>query len=460
MELNQKDIESKIVTRQESEEYEYFKYGVDYYKGRNTNIMERDKKVYMDGFGVVSNPFAANHKMANGHFRLIVDQKVRYLLENGIIFEAKQTEDLDKYFKDGLNEFIGDMATEASKKAEAWAYFYKDADGLKVKLIPAEQITPVYDEEDEDKLIAIIRDYETDSKKVRLIYDSEKVQRYEKKNDNKNYKLVREIGHYTRYNQFNGRPIGEPEPMSFTQIPFIPLYNNKTGTSDLYAIKPLLDVYDIILSDFANNIDDMQDAFFTLKGYSGDSKDLAEFMRQLKSLKAIPVGDDGSVGVHQLEVPTTARQTMLDILRKEIYKAAMAVDLDGLSGGSLTNTHINGMFVNLELKVSQFEDEIRKFIYKMIDFINANDGKNFDYDFKFETSKIFNRKEEVETILKAAGYYTDETIRELLPFDVDLAKEKERIEEQKEAYPIQLQPVEPDEDSDNTDDEVIEDENQ
>jgi hypothetical protein len=171
----------------------------------------------------------------------------------------------------------------------------------------------------------------------------------------------------------------------------------------------------------------MQDAFFTLKGFTGDTKHLGEFMKQLKMYKAVPVGDDGEVTAQQLTIPVEARKTFLDILRKDIYESSMSVDMSQLSGGSITNVYIKAMFTDLELKVDEFENEVRKFIFHLLTFINENDNKNFTDQMTFDRSKLMNEIENIEILMKLQGILSLQTIRELLPYDIDLAQESERI---------------------------------
>ncbi len=414
------EIKDVVKQRYESETYEYMKYGEDYYRQRNTAIMERNKLVYLENIGKTSNPFGANHRLPSGHLKKIIDQKVMYLLGNGIYWaDAEQTDIVNSYFEDGFDEFLSDAGIEASRKSEAWAYAYKDNGALRFTLIPSQQLTPIYDEY--GKLETMIREYDN----VRLVYTKENTTRYERK-DNK-WDKISEYGHYTTYRAFNGKQVGEPIENSFNEVPFIPLYNNKERVSDLYPIKHHIDTYDIISSDFANNIDDMQDAFFTLKGYAGDITNLTEFMTQLKKIKAVPIDADGDISVNQLQVPVEARETFLKRLEQDIYKGSMAVDLTGVSGGSITNVVIRAMFSDLDLKCDQFENEIRKFVSKIIRFINLHDSKNLEANFTLERSLVMNQQEFIETLVKTVGILSTETIRELLPYEIDLDEEKKRL---------------------------------
>ena len=231
----------------------------------------------------------------------------------------------------------------------------------------------------------------------------------------------------------------------------MPLYTNTEHVTALSGVKPHLDLYDLINSDFTNNIDDMQDAYFELKGFSGDTNQIKTFMEQLKQMKAVPTPLEGGVEAKQLEIPVEARSTYLQILEHNIYKDSMSVDVSKISGGSVTNVVIKAMFTDLDLKADKFESEIRKFLYNHIDFINANDNKSFVPDFKFERSTVMNKAETTETVIKLTGILSDETIMELLPYDIDYEQEKERLDAQNEVYLNQF-PEEEEEAEEVTDD--------
>lgn len=426
--------ENSIKSRQDGEKYEYFVYGDDYYKSRNTAIMERKKFVYIGLDKAMENPFGANHLLPSGHFRKIVDQKVMYLLGNGVKFnDSKEKDILNQYFETSFDEFLMDSGLDASKKSECWALAFMLDGKIRFTLIPVEQLTPLFDEYGRlSKMIRIYEDENDDDQEVdvMLVYDDKQVIRYEKKHSETKWGDGIERGHWTEQKSFNGQPVGDPVEHSFGQVPFFVLYNNRDHLSDLYPIKPLIDIYDIINSDFANNIDDMQDAFYTLKGFSGDSKALKEFMQQLKKIKAVPVSEDGEVKANQLEIPVEARRTFLELIKQDIYSFAMAVDLKGFTGGSITNVYIKAMYSDLDLKCNQFESEVRKYINAIIDFVNKTTSQTLEKDYNFVRSMIINDNERIEGIVKLTGIVSQETQRELLPYDIDMAQETKRLEKE------------------------------
>lgn len=423
------DFEKQLIKRNNSEAFSYFELGDAYYLSENTSIMNREKSIYLEGYGVTDNPFAANHKLPSGHFKKIVDQKVMYQLGEGIKFtNPNQVDKLNQYFDDPFDEVLIDLGIETSKKSEAWLMAFKDEGKLKFTKIPSEQLAPVWDEY--GKLEYMIRQFEDDSSVWVHVYDRQYLSIYQKDKGRTKFKFIKKVGHWSNYRLFNGEIVDSPEEKGFREVPFIPLWNNREHVSDLNGIQHFIDTYDIINSDFANNIDDMQDAYFTLKGYSGDTKDLAEFMRQLKMVKAVPIGDDGEVKANQLEIPTEARKVLLERIEKDIYKFSMAVDLTNMQGGSITNVYIKAMFADLDLKCDQFESELRKFVRKLIEFINKAEGTQYTYDCNFVRSTIMNDGEVVDGLVKLSGIISNKTIRELQPYDIDLKQEDERIAEQ------------------------------
>lgn len=407
-------------------------YGRDYYLAENTEIMEREKKVYCGDMGIIQNPFMANHKLPSGYLKTLIDQKVQYLLGNGVVFGDDM--DLDEYFQDTFNETAIDLGTEASKSAAAWLYAYKDSNKLQFTIVPTVQLTPVYD--DRGLLSEMVRVYDENGQSVMIIYDKEGYKKFVKE---KNKFVMTECkGHYQDLTIYQGKQVEEVN-QSFTQVPFIPLYNNTERVNDLKRIKSLIDIYDITSSDYANNIDDMQDAFFTLKGFSGGITDLQAFMQQLKATKAAGVPSDGELTVNQLAIPVEAREAFLNRVDKDIFKFGMGVDTSNLSGGSITNEVIKAMFANLDLKCDQFESEFRKFMRRLINFINANDNKAYTGQFSLSRTMIVNAKDITESLTKLVGVLSAKTIIDLLPYDIDTDDELIRLDEEKQQFPVTLE---------------------
>lgn len=418
-------------------------YGDDYYSSNNTVIMQRKKQIFTSEYGIIDDPFLSNHKVPSGFFKKIVDQKVNYLLGNGVEWlEEKggneQSEELDNYFEWKFDETLRDLATTASKKAVAWLYMYMDNGTLKFIEVNPEQLEWTYNEV--GNLIEMRRRYKEGDQEIMLVYDDVSYTKYVKKADDWDLQYTR--GHYSDIKEFNGK-IVEEKPLGFGVVPFIPLWNSKDKTSDLQAIKRHIDLYDITMSDFGNNVDDMQDTFFVVKGHPAESaQELLEFVYNLKKSKIASVPEGGDLDTEQLNIPVEARKELLSQLRQDTYSAAMAVDTTELSGGSITNVVIKAMFADLDLKCDLFENQIAKFIYTLINYINRFDNKNFTDSFNLDRSLIINTIETSERLIGeyAVGAMSMKTLRKSLPITLDNEEETKQIKKEEQDRVIRLEP--------------------
>ena len=442
-----KDYKKIIENRRATEAYKYFTYGEDYFRQRNTAIMERKKLMCLQDGTVTENYFAANHKLPSGFFPQIIKQEVNYLIGNGVswVDADEQGQELDAYFDTddgtGFEEHAKEMMLNARKKGEAWAYAYKEGNALKFASVPAEQTAPYYD--DMGRLKLMIRTYRTSDKLVMLVYDDTVIKRYEKASTDKDYEYLGDYGHYTEYSTINGNII-EEIPHGFGQVPWFPLYSDDEGMSALYPLKLKIDTYDVIESDFANNITDFQEIFYTLKGYQADPGELAKFMHQLKTVKAMPIPADGDIKPEQFDVPTEARETFLKRLKDGIYADGMAVDFSTVAGGSITNVVMQAMITNLDVKCNDIEMQLRLYVNRLIRFINRIDGKSYTSLFRLDRSLPMNYLELSERIEKAlqGGYISKQSAAEASLLELDWETELERMAAETSPYTLDDLPEE------------------
>lgn len=416
-----------------SEKYKWFKYGDDYFVGENTEIMKRKKQYFEPSMNrLMAHPYKANHKLPAGYFQILVMQKVQTLLENGVTIDGgDELYDIHVNFDD----FINDVATTASKKGVAWAYFYIDNGKLKIKEVEPEQIIPFYKN---GELETIIRTYSDNEYTYAEVWGNETLEIWRKSDGE--FSLQYSGKHMAKVVIDPAGDVIEERQFSLGKIPFVALRNNKEENSDLKNIKPFIDIYDVINSDFANNIDDMQDAFFIIKNYGGEN--MQEFLMQLKELKAVPVGEDGDVTSHQLHIPVEARQTFLQITDENIYKYAMGVDTNALAGGSLTNVVIKSRYANLMMKVSSFKRQVIKFLDGVTEYYNlyasAFSKSNIKPEFDFTISMIFNESEILEANAKQLGAISEHTRLTNHPWVYDAEKEMAMMSQPLEENPVPL----------------------
>jgi len=415
-------IKSLITHHLGCAQYKMMVEGEKYYRAKNPAIMSRKQYVYAEQEGVpvlVEDVYKANNKMPSSFLKIQVDQKVNYSVGQPVKFEADDVEGLEETLGKKWGKSLKKIAKSAAKKSVGWGLVNINAKGeFEVVPIPSEQVIAVYKEMDGESLEYAVRFYETTMLSQKTgefktttqveVWDAELVTFYRRNVDTDLYELMRfEDAQNPRYHfsadTVYGETTVEKKGLSWGAVPFVPLYNNDEELYDLQPIKAYVDVYDIVQSDFANNLEDFQDVYWILKGYQGTS--LTEFLNQVKKYKALKVGEGGDAHAETVEVPYQARQAALQELETAIYKFGMAVDPSSVMGGSLTNVHIRAMFANLDLKASDFEQQVKDFVDKVIPFVNvyrASKGQKPVelWDVVFDRSLIIN---EVELLTANAG---------------------------------------------------------
>ena len=186
---------------------------------------------------------------------------------------------------------------------------------------------------------------------------------------------------------------------NWPRLPLIPFYGNPEHRSELTpAIHAKIDAYDRILSDFADNLDRANDVYWVLNNFSGTADDVAEMLAAIGRIKAVANFSDGTgtsstAEPHTIEVPFEARRTALELLERELYRDWMALDLQELTSGSLTNVAIRAATSALDQKTDRFEWEAFAFVRSLLRLL----GEDTDA-IRFTRRSIANDSETVADI--------------------------------------------------------------
>lgn len=204
---------------------------------------------------------------------------------------------------------------------------------------------------------------------------------------------------------------------NYPVLPVRPLCANSERRSELTpAIKSKIDAYDSILSDFADNLDRANDVYWVLNNFGGTMDDVAELLEQINRLKAVSNLSDGTGAAstaepHTIEVPYAARKEALDLLEKALYQDYMALNMDVLTGGSLTNVAIRTATANLNLKANRYEWQVRKFVREILLLAGIESD-----EIRFKRQTIANESETVADIAVMRDYIDQETALKLNPY--------------------------------------------
>ena len=394
-----------------------------YFNGE-TDIQFR-KKEYINENGVkVVDIYKANNTISTDIFKKIILQESSTLFAKGVNINPEIKANFSKMFDIKLQR----LGIESSLGGTAYGYVTPTKNGLTLEYFSADEFVPIVDVFTGD-LVAGIRFIQLDSNlpmKIEL-YEIDGLTTFVT-DGSQNIKILDEKRNYYTITESDALSKTVYE-RNYSILPVIPLYNGLSKKSRLNrALKTKIDLLEIILSDFGNNLEDMQDVYWTIKNYDGQG--LSEFIREMKQHKAIKVGDDGDVKSHTTDVPYQAREAAIKILKKQIFSDSMALDTEDMSG-TLTTVEINARRENLNLKIDDFENEAHNFMNSVMQIYQEIYGEVKNYNLTFIRSGLINETEIIDNIIKIRSDIDHRTALELNPMidndniDVILERMKE-----------------------------------
>ena len=104
-------------------------------------------------------------------------------------------------------------------------------------------------------------------------------------------------------------------------------------------------------------------------------------------------------------------QAALEILQKQLYSDFMALSMEELTGGSLTNVAIETAMLNLNLKADRYEWQCFAFVQKVLRLLGIETE-----EIKFKRQTISNRSEMVSDISLMRDYIDQETALKINPY--------------------------------------------
>lgn len=167
----------------------------------------------------------------------------------------------------------------------------------------------------------------------------------------------------------------------------------------------------LICSGFANDLEDCAQIYWLLENYGGmTDADMARFRDRLK-LQHIAVADttEGRVTPYTQELPTTARQAYLEMMRSRIYEDFGGLDTVSFSAGQKTATEIQAMYQPMDEQADDFEYQIIEAVQAILRLIGIEDTPIF------KRNRITNQLEQVQLVMMEAEYLDSETLLRKLP---------------------------------------------
>ena len=394
-------IKRAIENHKGSDAYEMALVADAYNRHQNLTIMAYQKFLYTASGKAVADNYSANYKLRTNIFNRLVRQQNQFLLGNGLKWTNENT-------KKALGEDFDHQLQKAGENAivhgEAFGFWNLDH----VDIFSLLEFAPLLDEET-GAMKAGIRFWQLESDKPlrATLYEIDGYTEYIWRKGEEGKELYPKRSYIVKLKgtEADGMEIYEGE--NYPTFPIIPLWANEYKQSEFVGMRENIDAYDLIKSGFCNNIDDASEIYWIIQNAGGmDEIDIAEFLQKLKTKHAANVDDDQKAEANTINIPTEAREKILDRLRADMYEDFMALDTKNLASGAVTATQIEASYEPMNEKADGYEYCIIDFVFKILELAGVEDTPTFT------RSMVVNASENIQVIIQSAQYLSDDYVTE------------------------------------------------
>ena len=389
---------SIIHAHKSSGEYETAEIAEEYLRHQNRTIVQYQKLLYTISGQAVPDNYSANYKIAHDFFKRFVTQQNQFLLGNGVTWGDSKT-------ADKVGKRFDYMVQKAGKYAltHGVSFGFFNLDHLDV--FSFLEFAPLYDE-DNGALMAGVRFWQIDATKPlrATLYEVDGYTDYIWRDGNGEIlKPKRSYKINVSYTGVDGIEIYNGE--NYPAFPIVPLWGNPEKQSEIIGLREQIDAYDLITSGFANDLDDVSQIYWTISNAGGmDDIDLAMFVNRMKTVKAAAVQDGEQAQAHTIDVPYSAREALLDRIRRDMYRDYRALDTEAISNGAVTATQIKAAYEGLVGKADEYEYCVLDFIRGLMEIAGIDDEPTFT------RSMIVNQSEELQNLIALAQFLPSDYI--------------------------------------------------
>lgn len=366
-----------------------------YYFGENPTIFNRMKWFWDSTGHKTQDTFKANNHIASEFFGKIIKQENSYLFSNGVNLNDENEvikSNLDKNFDSKIFKAGGFALVDGV----SWLKVNIINTKMNIEVFRGTEFIPILDERT-GEIMAGIRFWQLETDKPVWIefYEIDGVEEY--KMTSSGIEMYSTKKPY----RFNIIKTMEEETIEsigeYSRIPIFPLYGTENKSSTLTeALQSKIDAYDLVASDFINNLEDSEEVYWVLKNYGGQNLDT--FLKDFKRYKTIKVDEDGDARPETLDIPHEARKIILETLKKDIFDSAMALNTEELTGSSLTTTAIKASMMNLDLKTDIFESNALSCLNQMFEFYLETTNQDIGYNIELIRRGLVNDSELINDI--------------------------------------------------------------
>ena len=301
-------VRSIISQHKSSKEYKFAEVAEEYYKHRNVTIRRLVRLLYTVTGKQIPDTFSTDWRLRTDWFNFFTVQLNQYLLSNGVSWQNEDTKDK-----------LGVKFDRNLKKLGRYALTHKVSFGFwnldHLEPYSFLEFAPIYDEEN-GALTAGVRFWQIDSSKPlrAQLFEPDGYTDLMWTADGKG-KETGEILHpkrpyiqVMRTSEADGTEIYDG--YNYPTFPIVPFYGIEKQ-SELEGRQELIDCCDLILSGFANTIEDASYIYWAIQGANGMKDiDLAKFIQHMKTIHAALVKGDGATATPNAIEPTTRARPM------------------------------------------------------------------------------------------------------------------------------------------------------
>ncbi len=285
--------------------------------------------------------------------------------------------------------------------------------------VPVSETIPIYDFNIVPQLQAFIRFYTIESEDTEYIqvYYPDVMVEYQRK---KNGTIMAQTG-------------GE-QKHGFDRPPLVPYENNEDMMGDFSAVQPLIDAYDVLMSDSMNEFDRFAQAYLVAKGFTITTDDV----EKLKHKRAFSLmNKDDSIAFLTKEIEVEFIKYMSEQLRGEIHRGTGIPNLDDYKwGGGASGETIDKFIYLMELFTGIKEAYFVRGLKQRIDMIAGYTALPGEVD---DVEIVMTRNDPDKSVLQAdlftkySGHISEKTLIEnFADFVKDAEEELERLKEEKD----------------------------
>ena len=393
-------IQKAIAQHKESKIFKDAVIADEYYRKRNTTIMNYQKTLTTASGRTILDEWSPNHKVVSGFFSRFVRQQNQFLLSNGVTWGKDDTKDrLGKKFDSTLQKI------DKSSLVGGVAFGFWNLDHLQKFEIT--EFVPLMDEEN-GSLRSGIRFWQIDANKPlrATLYEEDGYTDYIwNMRENKDGEILHAKRAYKivkRVNQAEGEEIIAEQ--NYPNFPIVPMWANDEHQSELVGIREGIDAYDLIKNGFENDLDTAQ-IYWIVKGAGGmDNQDLVQFLERLVKNKIASVDGDQDISAETVQIPYAARDALLDRIEKDLYRDYQALNTDEIKSGSVVTAQIKAAYEGMNSKADDHEYMVTDFLDNLMEIVGIDDEATF------QRSMLTNQGEQIEWVLQSAQYLSEDYV--------------------------------------------------